>query len=177
MVVAGYPKTFTKAQLCDLIGSDTIFKCEWTPCKTEVTFKTQELAQQSLIIDGVTIQNKKLSVKPLVAGKNDKPESAAGPNNLYVQGLPKELSETEVRRIFAKFGRITSIKLLNKLEFTTNIAYVAFSNPEHAATALASPPLGDVTWHKPKEKTKVDIMSDITNQLQKLEELNLFKDP
>ena len=62
----------------------------------------------------------------------------AAPNNLYVKDLDKQFDETKVRRAFAMFGKIQSFKLLNKPEFTTNIAFVAYVDPKNAASALKS---------------------------------------
>jgi len=51
--------------------------------KAEVTFKSNKLAQQALIIEGVTIEGKKLSVKPLIPVAKSQP-TPIGLNNLYV---------------------------------------------------------------------------------------------
>ena len=58
-----------------------------------------------------------------------------GNQNLYVSYLPKRLDEVTVRRVFARFGKISSIKFISKPIFTTNIAYVAFFNSVHASRA------------------------------------------
>lgn len=55
-------------------------------------------------------------------------------NNLYIQGLPKELaggetSITAFRRIFARFGKIQSFKLVNDPKFATNLAYAHYKHP------------------------------------------------
>ena len=54
-------------------------------------------------------------------------------NNLYVAGIPKELGADNqpdtVRRIFARFGKIVSFKLVNSPKFTTNLVYVAYKYP------------------------------------------------
>jgi len=59
-----------------------------------------------------------------------------GPNNLYIRDLDKAHDENKVRRAFAMFGRIFSFKLLNKPEFTTNVAYVAYTNHNDAMLAF-----------------------------------------
>ena len=52
-------------------------------------------------------------------------------NNLYVAGIPKELGADKdtVRRIFARFGKIVSFKLVNSPKFATNLVYVAYKYP------------------------------------------------
>ena len=60
-------------------------------------------------------------------------ESSAsdGMNNLYVAGIPKELGADKdtVRRVFARFGKIVSFKLVNSPKFATNLVYVAYKYP------------------------------------------------
>jgi RNA recognition motif-containing protein len=53
-----------------------------------------------------------------------------------VTRIPKDLSESDVRRKFAIFGRISSFKLVNEESYTTNIAYVAFCSSSHALSAF-----------------------------------------
>ena len=54
-------------------------------------------------------------------------------NNLYCSGLPKELegdaSETAFRRVFARFRKIASFKLINSSKFETNLVFVAYRHP------------------------------------------------
>ena len=59
-------------------------------------------------------------------------------NNLYVRGLPKHVAALEVRRMFARYGRISSFSLVDKPTFTTNIAYVGFQQAVHAKQCLES---------------------------------------
>jgi RNA recognition motif-containing protein len=53
-----------------------------------------------------------------------------------VKSLGKELSGDEIRRAFARFGKISSFNLVNKPEFSTNVAFVGFVNPDHAKAAF-----------------------------------------
>ena len=54
-------------------------------------------------------------------------------NNLYVGGLPKFIdndnSETAYRKIFARYGKISSFKILDKANFPCNVAFVAYKYP------------------------------------------------
>ena len=83
-----------------------------------------------------------------------------------MSGLPKlldgEANDTRIRRIFARFGKITSFKVLRSTKFETCVAFVAYKYPSQAALALASIPaiaeLADhagpdgvkAVWHKKK---------------------------
>lgn len=49
-------------------------------------------------------------------------------SNLYVQGLPKETNEEELKSMFEKYGTVNSVKVVDKSEkdATTNVGYVCF---------------------------------------------------
>ena len=129
------------------------------------------------------MKNGKLSVKPLIASAEFEVSREQGPSNLYVRDLDKSYDEAQVRRAFAMFGKIQSFKLVNKAEFTTNIAFVAYACPRNAKFAfehaVAHSKLGQfsIEWHKQKVKDAGRLLSDISNQLEKLELLNLKADP
>lgn len=176
VVIAGYPRSYNEQNLRSLIGSETIESIKMGLIKAEVTFKSNKLAQQALIIDGVPIEGKKLSVKPLGLLAKSEP-TPSGLNNLYVSQLDKSLSEADLRRSFARFGKVSSFKLVSKAEYPTNIAYVAFANPDHAKKALEHAGVGTVMWHKSKTQCQSDVLKDINTSLNLLEELNLFADP
>ena len=97
--------------------------------------------------------------------------------------LDKTFDESQVRRAFAMFGKILSFRLVNKIEFTTNIAYVAYSCHHNAKlafdNAVSNSKLGQfsIEWHKQKIKDTGKLVSDISSQLEKLEQLNLKADP
>jgi len=85
---------------------------------------------------------------------------------LYIKNIPKHLTSTEVRRIFARFGKISSFSLVNKEQFSTNICYVGFMNPNHAKSAFETVKKEElenceVFWHKNKANLKNQLLSDI----------------
>lgn len=102
-----------------------------------------------MIIDGIDVRGCKLSVKPFQpAPTTNHVSSALTPsekslllnaasvsiqNNLYVTQIPKNLSESEVQRTFAMHGKTSSFKLICSDSYTTNIAYVAYVNADHAS--------------------------------------------
>jgi RNA recognition motif-containing protein len=53
-----------------------------------------------------------------------------------VKDLCKTATEDQVRRVFARFGKISSFNLVNKDTFPTNIAFVAYYNSENAKLAF-----------------------------------------
>jgi RNA recognition motif-containing protein len=89
--------------------------------------------------------------------------------------LDKSFDESQVRRAFAAFGKIQSFRLVNKPEFTTNIAYVAYTCPRNAKLAfdnvVSHSNLGQfrIEWHKQKLRDAGKLISDISSQLEKLE--------
>ena len=50
--------------------------------------------------------------------------------------MPKSLDEISVRRVFARFGKVSSMKLVNKPTFSTNVAYVGYFVHSQAARAM-----------------------------------------
>lgn len=77
---------------------------------------------------------------------------------MYVSGLPKDGSDESCRRIFARFGKIISFKLVDSPKFQTSLAFVAYKYPTQAALALqyaeGMPEFEGhevkVCWHKKK---------------------------
>lgn len=53
-----------------------------------------------------------------------------------MSNLPKTLSELSVRRVFARFGKISSMKLVDKPQFKTNVAYIGYFAHANAALAI-----------------------------------------
>lgn len=66
---------------------------------------------------------------------------------------------------------------MSKDEYHTNIAYVAFVNPDHAKQALQCAGVGTIMWHKSRTQRESDVLKNINISLNLLEELNLFADP
>lgn len=186
MCISGYPASFSEKELTELIGADKIKSICFTSKKAEVTFKSAKWAQSVLIIDGVPISGNKLCVKTVGNDKTTetaKPESV-GLTNLYVRDLSKEATSEKVRRAFARYGKMSSFSLINKEQFTTNIAFVSYVSADQAKNALENV-LADVRefgnfevfWHKPKAGLKQELIQDINSQIAKLEEFNLKADP
>ena len=81
------------------------------------------------------------------------------------------------------FGKIQSFRLLNKPEFTTNVAYVAYLNPKNAIlafkVAVQHSKLGNfsIEWHKSKADSKNKLIINISKQVDQLEQMNLKMDP
>ena len=55
-----------------------------------------------------------------------------------MSNLPKTLDELTVRRVFARFGKISSMKLVDKPDYKSNVAYIGYFAHAHAARALKS---------------------------------------
>ena len=58
--------------------------------------------------------------------------------NLYITNIPKCCGESEIRDLFSKYGQIISVSIEadSKSRQNTNFAYVCFSTPEEANTAM-----------------------------------------
>lgn len=103
---------------------------------------------------------------------------------MYVKDLSKEANSDIVRRAFARYGKISGFSLVNKEQFTTNIAFVSYASTEKAKHAYENVVTDfeefgkfEVFWHKPKAGLKQELIEDINSQIAKLEELNLKADP
>jgi RNA recognition motif-containing protein len=116
------------------------------PTRAEITFADEKLTKQALLLNGVFVGNCKLAVKlappkireaPQPVKSTMKKDQTTGQlQNLYVNNLPKSLDEQTVRRVFARFGKICSMKLVDKSQFKTNVAYVGYFCHAHAARAI-----------------------------------------
>lgn len=104
--ISGYPKDYTEKQLAELLGEDSIKKMIFTKLKSEVTFKNPQWAKKMMIIDGVPIGGNKLVVRPLGDSEAPKKVESIGLTNLYVKDLQKEVLSDNVRRAFARYGKI-----------------------------------------------------------------------
>lgn len=168
--ITGYPASFTEKDLTELIGADKIKKINFTTKKAEVTFKSAKWAQSVLIIDGVLISGNKLLVKHIGEDQTEaqgKTESV-GLTNLYVKDLSKEATSEIVRRAFARYGKISGFSLVNKEQFTTNIAFISYASAEKAKHAFENVVTDfvefgkfEVFWHKPKASLKQELIEDI----------------
>jgi RNA recognition motif-containing protein len=173
VTISGYPDTFTEKDLTELLGADKIKKVIFTSKRADVTFKSSKWAQKVLIIDGVPIGGSKLTVKSLTeAAEPVKSESAVGLTNLYVKDLAKEATSEQVRRAFARYGKISSFSLINKEQFTTNVAFVSYVGADKAKNAFENAVTDmedfgkfEVFWHKPKAGLKQELIEDINSQV------------
>jgi RNA recognition motif-containing protein len=86
--------------------------------------------------------------------------------NLYVDNIPKSVSEEELRQLFAPHGTVTRCKIA--IDFLTRYAFVHFETPEQAANAITA--LHGAKIHgqdlkvsiaKRKEKPKVQISKNL----------------
>jgi RNA recognition motif. (a.k.a. RRM, RBD, or RNP domain) len=59
-------------------------------------------------------------------------------NNVYVAGIPKRISEDDLRRVFVKFGPIKDIKVIKdpQTNCSKGFAYILYENIEDANKAI-----------------------------------------
>jgi RNA recognition motif-containing protein len=141
MLISNYPEDYNEKALRNLIGDETIQSIRFSKKKSEVTFKSVLLAKRAEVLDGCPFRDRKLSCRPIDLQAKEKLatdlKETYGSNNLYIKELPKHLPPLQVRRAFARYGRISSFNLIDKPSFATNIAFVGYYDPSHAATALS----------------------------------------
>jgi polyadenylate-binding protein len=76
---------------------------------------------------------KALMVSPLIPGKSKDNMR----NNLYVKNFPKDFNETDLKKLFEKYGEISST-LISRDEsgFSKGFGFVCFTNPINASIAF-----------------------------------------
>jgi len=215
VTVINFPKDYSAADLRSIFPETSIVSCvilprrvleksaSWPQVRTraEITFTSNTHAKDACALHGVAIGGVRLHVKPsahqTVTKRSAQTPSTNGSvggavknsgcqNNLYVSGLSKEIDDGTLRRVFARFGKIISFKVVRKSQFTSYIAYVAFKYPTQAALALQyvcqEPELNElgsevqVSWHKKKILIQEETKEEPINVQEILQEFGLLSD-
>nr|CAI5865224.1 unnamed protein product [Callosobruchus analis] len=106
-----------------------------------VHFETEEAANKSIEkVNGMLLNNKKVYVGRFIPRKEREKElgeKAKLFTNVYVKNFGEELTEEQLRTMFEKFGKITSLKIMNKEDGKSKgFGFVAFESPEDAEAAV-----------------------------------------
>nr|CAH7739351.1 unnamed protein product [Callosobruchus chinensis] len=106
-----------------------------------VHFETEEAANKSIEkVNGMLLNNKKVYVGRFIPRKEREKElgeKAKLFTNVYVKNFGEDLTEEQLRIMFEKYGRITSLKIMNKEDGKSKgFGFVAFESPEGAEAAV-----------------------------------------
>lgn len=135
-LISGYPRSFTPSHLSEMLGAEAILQIALTKDGAEVTFKSAKWYKMALEVDKTPIgENHVLRVTPLQDQKLDQIDDSESVN-LYLKDLKKDATPLQVRRTLALFGRLQSFNLINKPEYSTNIAFATFASSSCAKRAL-----------------------------------------
>lgn len=162
--VKGYPSNCGKNSLSNYfshfgeVESCHLVRIGANGTEAHITFKNVQSATRACLQSSQRMFESVISVTPIIEQSAPKPGSVPIKNNLFVQNISKKVDEVNLRKLFAQCGQISSMKLVRKSTYPTDIAYVAFKNSCHAQFALKkfnnfsldNHPLS-VQWHKTKE--------------------------
>nr|CAD7404124.1 unnamed protein product [Timema cristinae] len=106
-----------------------------------VHFETEEAAVQSIEkVNGMLLNGKKVFVGKFVPHKEREKElgeKAKHFTNVYVKNFGEDFSDELLGEMFAKYGRITSHKVMTRDDGTSRgFGFVAFEDPEDAERAV-----------------------------------------
>lgn len=108
-----------------------------------VHFETEEAALQAIDkVNGMLLNDKKVFVGRFVPRKEreiELGEKAKRFTNVYVKNFNESMTEEDLQKMFEKFGKITSIKLMRSDEDEKNkgFGFVSFDDAETAESACA----------------------------------------
>merc|ERR1712226_1475883 len=108
-----------------------------------VHFETEEAALQAIDkVNGMLLNDKKVFVGRFVPRKEreiELGEKAKRFTNVYVKNFNESMTEEDLQKMFEKFGRITSIKLMRSDEDEKNkgFGFVSFDDAETAESVCA----------------------------------------
>lgn len=106
-----------------------------------VHFETEEAANKSIEkVNGMLLNGKKVYVGRFIPRKEREKElgeKAKLFTNVYVKNFGEDFTDEDLRKMFEKFGRITSYKVMSKDDGKSKgFGFVAFENPEAAEAAV-----------------------------------------
>merc|ERR1719266_1502260 len=108
-----------------------------------VHFETEEAALQAIDkVDGMLLNDKKVFVGRFVPRKEreiELGEKAKRFTNVYVKNFNEAMTEEDLQKMFEKFGKITSLKLMKSDDDEKNkgFGFVSFDDAETAEAACA----------------------------------------
>lgn len=114
-----------------------------------VHFETEEAANKSIEkVNGMLLNAKKVYVGRFIPRKEREKElgeKAKLFTNVYIKNFGEDLTDEDLHRMFEKFGRITSYKIMSKDDGKSKgFGFVAFESPDAAESAVLE--LNGTSW-------------------------------
>ncbi|CAH2007934.1 unnamed protein product [Acanthoscelides obtectus] len=106
-----------------------------------VHFETEEAANRSIEkVNGMLLNNKKVYVGRFIPRKEREKElgeKAKLFTNVYVKNFGEDVAEEQLKNMFEKYGKITSLKIMYKEDGKSKgFGFVAFESPDAAEAAV-----------------------------------------
>jgi len=89
-------------------------------------------------INGLTLQGKHLKVAYAKADRNGIRSESNDNSNVYVAGLPPNVTEDELNSLFSPFGTIAKVNIIDKQGAGRGIAFVCYLQKSDADDAIAA---------------------------------------
>lgn len=133
-----------------------------------VKFSDAEKAKEAL--ENLKLEDPEIKLEPYLKDRK-KPDS----NNLYIKNFEGDVTEDTLREIFAKYGEISSVKVMEDEALGKKFGYVCFKTEESAKAALemhesAIPPYSDSLYVQ--KHVKKSVRRDLLQKAYKKQ--NLF---
>lgn len=133
-----------------------------------VKFADKDKARE--VLELVKLEDPNITVESYLKDRK-RPDS----NNLYIKNFTGDITEDQLREIFAKYGEITSVKIMAEEASDRKFGYVCFKEEESAKSALemhesSIPPYSDCLYVQ--KHVKKSVRRDLLNKAYKKQ--NLF---
>nr|CAI5841099.1 unnamed protein product [Callosobruchus analis] len=151
-----------------------------------VHFETEEAANKSIEkVNGMLLNNKKVYVGRFIPRKEREKElgeKAKLFTNVYVKNFGEDVTEEQLRTMYEKFGKITSLKIMNKEDGKSKgFGFVAFETPEAAEAAVEALNGKEIVEGKPlyvgRAQKKAERQQELKRRFEalKMERLNRYQ--
>ncbi|TCD63490.1 hypothetical protein EIP91_005349 [Steccherinum ochraceum] len=118
----------------------------------ELTFSSQDAAKKALCMTGYNVAGIPLSVSPSQPPESHRVHKRGGANdtrrNLYVLGLPFDLTKSEFAEIFSRFGEVSHAVILATVDNASRRrGFVVMSSHHEAKAAMAGLSRKEIKGH------------------------------
>ncbi|KAF2899792.1 hypothetical protein ILUMI_06390 [Ignelater luminosus] len=151
-----------------------------------VHFETEEIANKSIEkVNGMLLNGKKVYVGRFISRKEREKElgeKARLFTNVYVKNFGEDMTEEQLREMFAKVGHITSLKIMSKKDGKSRgFGFVAFEDPQSAEAAVTEFNGKELVENKPlyvgRAQKKAERQQELKRRFDQLriERMNRFQ--